>query len=104
MLFRSHNISSKGFSMVFQKFIVYTCALVTTHALVHFTVNNKTVVVFQWFDYVIFSGIMVREAISIFENIAVIDPNAFPKKILKYLKDFDSYTGELRMQSDKEKK
>lgn len=94
-------VSSKGFSMVFKKLIVYSCALITTHALVHFTVDNKAIAVFGWFDYVIFSGIMVREAISIFENIATIDPGAFPKKILKYLRDFDSFTGEFRMRSDK---
>lgn len=93
-------LSSRGFSMVFKKLIVYSCALIVTHVLVHFTVANKAYAVFAWFDYVIFSGIMVRETISIFENIAIIDPTAFPKQILKYLKDFDSITGHFKISND----
>jgi toxin secretion/phage lysis holin len=96
--------SSKGFEMVFKKIIIYTCTLITVHVLVHFSIGNKAASVFAWFDYVIFSAIMVREAISIFENIAIIDPDAFPKSILKYLKQFDSFTGEFRMKKETEEK
>jgi toxin secretion/phage lysis holin len=88
-----HQLSSRGFSMIFTKFTMYACALIATHVLVHFSVANKTYVVFSWFDTVIFSAIVVREAISIFENIALIEPNLFPSSILKYLHQFDSLTG-----------
>lgn len=85
--------SSKGFGMLLRKILVYAGALVATSALVRFTVDGAPQGAFRFFDNVVFSAIMVREAISIFENIAEIDPDAMPKWILKYLKKFDSYTG-----------
>lgn len=91
------NISSRGFSMVFKKIIIYSCALITSHAMVNYTIGGKVNSLFGYFDFVVFSSIMIREGISIFENIAVIDPTALPKKILKYLRDFDSLTGELKI-------
>lgn len=98
-----HELSSKGFAMVFKKIIVYSAALITTHVFVHFTIANKAYAVFSWFDYVVFAAIMIREVISIFENIAIIDPNAFPKGILKRLKQFDSMTGEFKLDEEKKK-
>ena len=89
------NVSSKGFSMVFSKLITYMSALITTHVLVSFTIDKQVNIIFSWFNTVVFSAIIVREAISIFENIAIIQPGAFPKKILSYLKYFDSITGKL---------
>lgn len=86
-------LSSKGFSMIFFKLTAYLCALIATHVLVHFTVGHKANVVFSWFDTVVFSAIVVREAISIFENIALFAPGVFPASILKYLQQFDSMTG-----------
>ena len=93
---KQKNISSRGFSMVFKKIIIYSCALITSHAMVNYTVGGKVNRLFTYFDFVVFSSIMVREGISIFENIASIDPKAFPKRILKYLRDFDSLTGEMK--------
>jgi toxin secretion/phage lysis holin len=97
------NVSSRGFSMVFTKIIIYSAALICSHVLVSFTVHNKAYAVFSWVDTVIFSGIIVREAVSIFENIALIDPTAVPKRLLKYLKDFDSFTGIKKLENEKDK-
>jgi len=83
-------VSSKGFAMVFKKIMVYTSVLIVTHVLMNFTINNKGLILFGWFDSVIFSAIVVREAISIFENIASIDPTLIPASILKYLKQFNA--------------
>lgn len=90
---KTKKVSSRGFSMVFYKIIVYASALVSTHVLVHFSIEHKVNAVFGWFDSVVFSAIVVREAISIFENISIILPGAFPTTILKYLSQFDSITG-----------
>lgn len=89
--------------MVFTKIIIYSAALICSHVLVSFTVHNKAYAVFSWVDTVIFSGIIVREAVSIFENIALIDPTAVPKRLLKYLKDFDSFTGIKKLENEKDK-
>lgn len=87
------NVSSKGFGMLFRKILVYCGALVATSVLVRFSVDGGVQAAFRFMDNVVFSAIMVREAISIFENIAEIEPDALPKWILKYLKRFDSITG-----------
>lgn len=86
-------VSSKGFGMVFNKLIVYSSAIITTHVLVTFSIHNQICSIFSWFDTVVFSAIIVREAISIFENISIIEPGVFPASILKYLQQFDSFTG-----------
>lgn len=92
--FVQKQVSSKGFSMVLKKIIIYTSALITTSALVKFTVAGAPQVAFGFLNNVVFSAIMVREAISIFENIGEIDPNVLPSWILKYLHKFDSITGQ----------
>lgn len=89
-------VSSKGFGMIFKKIIVYSSALIVTHVLMNFTINNKGQILFGWIDSMIFSAIVVREAISIFENIAAIDDSLIPNSILKYLKQFDSKTGKFK--------
>lgn len=91
---KEHRISSKGFSMVINKFVVYSAALITTHVLEHYTIRGKTNIVFGWLDSVVFCAIMAREAISIFENISILQPGLFPKWILKRLSQFDSITGQ----------
>lgn len=93
---KNREVSSKGFGMIFKKIIVYSSALIVTHVLVNFTINNKAQVLFSWIDSMIFSAIVVREAISIFENIAAIDDTFIPNSILKYLKQFDSKTGKFK--------
>lgn len=90
---RNKSISSKGFSMVLIKIIMYACALITTSALVKFTIEGAPQTAFGFVNKVIFSAIMLREAISIFENISEIQPNLLPGSILSYLKKFDSITG-----------
>lgn len=87
--FHLHNVSSKGFSLIFTKFIVYTSLLILTHTLKHYTVAGEPNHIFGWIDNFIYSAIILREAISILENIAAIYPNLLPKSLLKRLKDFD---------------
>jgi phage-related holin len=99
---KQKNLSTKGFGMVFYKMIVYSSALITSHVLVSFTVHNNSSFLFTWFDNVIFAAIIVKEGVSIFENIAIIDPSVFPKSILKYLRDFDA-AGKLRPIDEQEK-
>jgi len=83
-------ISSQGFSAFFLKVIIYSAALIITHVLMSFKIDGKINLFFGWFDDFIYSAIMAREAISIFENFAIINPDLFPAWILKRLKAFDS--------------
>lgn len=86
-------VSSRGFAMVFNKVTIYSCTLIATSVLVRFTVEGAVQTAFGWFDSVVFSAIIVRETISIFENTAEIDPKLLPRQLLRYLKAFDKYTG-----------
>ncbi|WP_072356844.1 bacteriophage holin [Chitinophaga sancti] len=86
-------VSSKGFGMVLKKLLIYTCLLVATSALTKFTISGAPQVAFSFLNNVVFSAIMVREAISIFENVAEIEPGVLPGSILKYLQKFHSETG-----------
>jgi toxin secretion/phage lysis holin len=89
--------SSRSFGACINKIVVYMAALITTHVMISFTVHNKAYPVFSWFDTVVFSAIIIREAVSIFENIAVIEPGVLPSSMLKYLKGFDSFTGKEKL-------
>jgi toxin secretion/phage lysis holin len=86
---KSKTVSSQGFSKFISKFVIYGFALVLTHTLTNFTINGVPNSLFGWIDTVIYSAIMVREAISIFENIGAINNNILPSFILKRLKQFD---------------
>ena len=90
---KAKTISSNGFGKLFTKFIIYSCTLVMTHVVSAFTVGGEVSVVFEWFDNLVYSGIILREAISILENIAMINNTLVPSWILKRLKEFDSETG-----------
>lgn len=86
-------ISPKGFGKFFKKFITYASALIMSHVLVTFTIHDKPFIIFSWLDTVIYSAIMVNEAISILENISLITPSLIPEKLIRYFKNFDSFTG-----------
>jgi len=88
-------ISSKGFGDLFYKLLVYASVLITAHVIMYFTVNGQHVSIkgSSFFDDILMSGMILRESISIFENIAKIRPNLLPKFILKKLHDFDSESG-----------
>ncbi len=85
-------ISSKGFGDIFYKLLVYSSVLITGHVIMYFTVHGEHVSIkgSSFFDDILMSGMILRESISIFENIAKIRPNLLPKFILKKLHDFDS--------------
>jgi len=82
-------VSSKGFGMIFKKMLMYMILLILSHVLVNFKIEGKQTSIFMWFDDLVYSAILLREAISILENIAIIYPNAVSKKILEKLKDYE---------------
>lgn len=84
-----NSVSSKGFAAFFQKVIVYAVFLILTHGLKNFTVAGAVNGLFSWVDNLFYAAIMVREAISIIENLGVIRPGLLPNWILAKLKSFD---------------
>lgn len=87
--YKTKSISADGFGKVFQKVIIYICLLVTTHVLVNFKIHGESNPLFSWLDSIVYSGVMLREAISIFEKISLINPSLVPTTILSRLKKFD---------------
>lgn len=80
---------NEGWFKVVKKIILYGICLIVTHDLTSFTVAGKSMLVFSWLDDAIYSTLIIREAISIFEHIAIIAPGIFPAWILERLKKIE---------------
>lgn len=87
--FKSRTLSSNGFSKLFVKLIIYSCFLILTHVITNFKVGGAANDIFSWFDSMAYSAIIIREAISILEKMAVLSPGLIPDWILSKLKGFD---------------
>lgn len=87
--FMHKDFSSKGFGMILIKLIIYSSLLVVGHVLGSYTIDGQTTTTFTWFRTLICTSLLVRETISIVENVGKINPNLVPLWIRKYLKDFD---------------
>lgn len=88
-------IESKAFARLFEKVLLYMCVLTMTNVLGKFTISGVGTGLFDWLDNVLYCGIMVREAISIVENAAEINPTLLPSWLLRRLKKFDD-SGKLK--------
>jgi toxin secretion/phage lysis holin len=84
----AHDISSKGYGMVIKKLIVYSSVMILAHVLSNFKVGGEQVTALQWFGTFGCTILMVREGLSIIENIEAILPGFFPASIIKRFKDF----------------
>jgi len=82
-------ISSSAFGKILYKLIIYMSALILAHVMSHYTINGERVEMLCWIDNLVYSALIVKEGISIFENIGAINPRYVPKFILKKLKEFD---------------
>ncbi len=87
--YKAHTISSRGFSKLFTKCIIYFSLLILTNLLTKYCVDGVQNSLFNWLDNVIYCAIIVREAISVLEHMTAISPGILPSWILKRLKQFD---------------
>ena len=87
--FIKRDLSSKGFSMIGLKLLVYFSLLIMANIASSFTVRGSVVEGFGWFYTLVCTSLIIREAMSIAENAAKINPTLVPKWIRKYLSDFD---------------
>lgn len=88
-----HDISSKAYGMIAKKIVSYSIVMIVAHVVATFKVGGEQIETLVWFRYFACSALMVREAISIIENLEVISPGFIPKSIVRRLSEFDSNTG-----------
>ena len=88
-----HDISSKAYGMIAKKIVSYSIVMIVAHVVATFRVGGEQIESLVWFRYFACSALMVRESISIIENLEVISPGFIPKSIVRRLSEFDSNTG-----------
>lgn len=86
---RVKDLSSRGFARLFTKLIVYAVLLIIAHGFASYTIGGEQLEPLKWFRAFICSALLVRESISIVENLNKIRPGLIPPIITKHLKDFD---------------
>jgi len=82
--------SSDGFKPTVEKLAIYGIFMIVIHLVSRFEVDGRSFEQFQYFRYVGYGSMMVREGWSVMENINVIHPGLVPKKITDTLKKFNS--------------
>ncbi len=82
-------LSSKAWGKIFWKLFSYGFILILAHIMTHFTIDGQVVIVFSWFDDAVYSALMIKEGISILENLGAINENLVPTWLLNKLKYFD---------------
>ena len=86
---REKDFSSKGFGMILVKLFSYTALLSLGHILSSYTIQSNEVTTFTWINSLICTSLLIREGISIVENISKLNPNLVPTWLRKFLQDFD---------------
>ncbi|MGI4867081.1 MAG: phage holin family protein [Janthinobacterium lividum] len=82
----AHSIGSRGFSRLFKKVGIYLGLLVLTHQLTGYQVHGEVNGIFSsWVDKFMYACMMAREALSILEHVAALEPRLVPKVLLKRL-------------------
>ena len=82
-------VSSKGFGSVITKVLVYGIFAIVLHILETFSDKDVVKFAFDWIGTAGYVAMLVRESISVIENLGAIQSDLIPSWILKKLKDFD---------------
>jgi len=90
--YKMKDLSSKAFGAIGNKLLVYTSVMILSNVLTHYSVGGVEQTYLQWFGTFCCTALIIREALSIIENVEAICPGFFPKWIIKRLKDFNSET------------
>lgn len=90
--YKTKDLSSKAFGDLGSKLLVYTSVMIMANVLTHFSVGGEEQTYLQWFGTFCCTSLIIREALSIIENVEAIFPGFFPKWIIKRLQDFNSDT------------
>ncbi len=85
--FKAKTISSSGFGSFVTKIIIYWLFVRAADQLAHIKVSEFASL--DWTGDLLISGLLIRESISILENMEAIRPGIIPNWITKRLKDFE---------------
>lgn len=88
-------VDRERFGDILVKIVVYGSCLIVGHVLENFTVSGEPIQGGHYMKVLIYCSILIKEAISIFNNLGKISKNLVPIAILKRLKAFDD-SGELK--------
>lgn len=91
---KTHELSSLGANKGLIKIIVYSAALIVTNVLQNFTINGQHPAVLDWFAHFALVAMIIRESISVFENIAILNPSILPIWLLPRLKAIEYEIGD----------
>lgn len=83
------NFNSYTFGAFITKAVLYAVYMVVLHGLTNFSDRKAVVALFEWVQELGYAALIVRESISIIENLGAIKPGLVPRWILKRLKNFD---------------
>lgn len=82
------DISSEEFWSKFgKKILVYICLMILSNVLQHSTVNGSTVGATTWMGDYLCTFMLIREGISVLENVNAITP-IVPKWLLKRMREY----------------
>lgn len=90
---KAKTLSSIGSNGLIEKFVLYSIVLVISHVMANFTVGGEPMPGAKYFTWLAYSGMMIREVLSVFENLGEICPTLPIKGILKRLRSFNNETG-----------
>ena len=93
--YKNKSLSSSACGKILYKMISYGSILIIVHILTHFTVDSEQIKFFSWMETIAYAALLVKEGISVMENVGAINPRFVPTVILKRLKDFDE-TGKFK--------
>jgi phage-related holin len=85
------DFSSYSFGGFMTKVILYAVYLAVIHGLTSFSSKDSIRSLFSWVEQLGYAALIVREVVSIFENIGVIRPKLLPKFVLKRLRHFNEH-------------
>ena len=97
-------VSSVKFGRLFIKVFLYVLVLIVVNVLITFKVQGAHPSVFDWMEVFILTALMFREAISVFENVAIIYPTLLPRFVMRRLEQFDENGFEMKTHDREEKK
>ena len=103
---KEHVFSSRQFGRFIAKIILYCLLLIAVNVLISFKIDGHASNIFGWIELFMFNALMFREAVSIFENIALIYPSLIPQYVMKRIQQFDASGLEIKEEdkTNKDKK
>lgn len=90
--YKNKVISSKKFSSLFEKMIVYILLLFSSHLPLIFLTDSLSIIIFTPIQSIILISVVLRELISIIENCVKLNIYIIPKKLAEKLEQYkDEY-------------